>query len=577
MATDREKFIADQLGNELPDTSVRARLIKAFGALLGRDIILKQSRSREPSYVMDEEIQLRSPHDDFEELYFTWCYSWVLQAIGDAIKQEVLRNGVRIEPKFKKKCEKCGKEYQEEPESEKCEVEDCGGNLVNPDYMQRGEIKRLVEEPHQSYTFENVLSSVLDWELSLGNVFLTVGSKTLSLNDNGVIQKVSKPWSINVEDARYFFPITDSLGRLGSYEYFCPKCWDNWIAENYLNPKGVIWSQPNIEFVVDIRSNEPKCPNCGGAVVPTCYVEKVQDNIQARYDKSEVIHGAMKRTLPDLYGKSKVRELREVVQTIRNMDAYNEEVYGIGHVDKLISTPLDENEITQMKTRIETELKSYKRREIQTRGRAKSRKPRLIFLTGKRGAERSYVLDVMPSLRDMQSTDFYDRYINACCAIYKVQPIFLTFTLQGRTGQTPVIGIRVQDRTTKSYQQYLEVLFNENVWQKFGVTDWVMKFNKAEERDELRDAQIIQTYMAAALTAIRAGLDAEYRDGQLIITGEGEYMEAMRGGGGAPFRGGEPRREEEGVAQGVGSVRPEAETRESEVTGELVQRSDENA
>jgi len=103
------------------------------------------------------------------------------------------------------------------------------------------------------------------------------------------------------------------------------------------------------------------------------------------------------------------------------------------------------------------------------------------------------------------------------------------------------------------------------VWEKFGVTDWVIEFNKIEERDELRDAQIIQTTMAAALTAIRAGLEVEYRDGQLIITGEGEYMEQQ-------FRGGEPRTEQEGEAQGVASVRPEAETRESDTTGELVQR-----
>lgn len=553
----RKSRLFELLNGDSPDTSVRGRFLKGLGRLLGKGVILKRDRSKNPSFVMDPIPRMRAPRYNFPALWENWQHSWALQSVGRAITQEIMRNGWEGTSKFKLKCTKCNEEYDET-------VEECicgSTNLRKPDTTQLDELNKILQEPNPDYSFSDLLYSIINYDLGLGNWYLSIAPKEY--------KGLKKPAEIYVEDARFIIPVADVYGHLGSYQYFCPKCWERRIEEFSIG----MLQLADVDTYVDIRTlpenqrENPKCPKCGYSMIETAYVQQVAGEIQTRWGVEEIIHGSMTRVLPNLHGVSKLVVLWKVVETLQSMDDYNWEVYGTGKTGAIIQMPgYDEQEVTEIKTRIEQELQGIGNRDVQT-GRARlSKRIRTVFLGGKRDQEPLRRTEVMSSLSDMQGINFYMLYWQAIMSVYGVQAIFVTFSEKGKTGTTPVLQIRVQDRTTKDYQRHIEDVFNSKVLPKFGITDWIFKFKELEKRDELREAQIKQTNAAAALTWVRGGFNVSITEkGELEVTGEGQMPEQRT-------RVGEPRREEDGAPTGVESVRPEAETRESDRTGELVQR-----
>jgi len=562
MSKNRKSLLALMNNEYIQDDSRIAKILRPIVGLFGKDIILKESRQKIPQYVANEPAQIREPRYDPESLWETWKHSWVLGAIERAISQEITRNGYDVVPRFKSKCKKCGKEYQET--TEKC---DCGSKrLSEPDMSQWQEAKRLITEPNPDYSFVQMLNSIIEYELALSNWYLEVGfkrSRKLGLKS---------PKELYILDSRYIRPVANDFGHLGDNHYFCPSCYQKQI-EAFNN--GII-QHADIDEYIDVKQaflHDFHCEKCGSKLLQTCYVEIVNGEVQSRWDADEIIHGSKERVLPKLFGVSKLVELYKVVETLRHMDDYNWEVYSVGKVGKIVYLPeYDEHDIAVLQSRIEQELQKIAKRDIQSGQLRLSKKIRTQFVGGKRGAVPMEVHDIMSSLDQMQSREFYDLYVFASASIYGCQPIFMTFSERGRTGTTPILQIRVQDRTTKDYQGYIESVFNEKVFPIFGVTDWIFKFNKIEERDKLREAQIMNYKAATALTLVNAGFNVGFDENQeLEITGKGKRQEpTMRQEG----RMTEPRRAEDGsAAPGIASVRPDAETRESTRTGELVQRA----
>jgi len=555
--------------NNVPiqDKSFSMRFLSWLGKRLGKDIISKISRARNPSHVLAMDARLRKPRYDFVTLWESWQHSWSLEAVSRAITQEITRNGWENLPKFKVKCEGCGREYQET-------VEECckGKELLEPKKEQLAIADRITTKPNKDWDFDEYLRSLIEYELGLGNDYISFGRRKL-----GDAERIDE-WY--VEDTRFIIPLADVYNRLGDpKQYFCPYCWDKGIeALGRIFDKDTLpYEKLNNVLVVNAltlpvgQRENPTCQVCGRKLIRTAYVELVNGRVQSRWGEDEMIHGSMERVAPRLHGVSKLVVLWKVVETLLNMDDYNWEVYGKGHVGKFIEMPgYDEHEIAQVKTRIEQELQSLDKRDVQTGNVRLSKKIRVVLLGGKRNAEPFREMPFMPDPKQMQSLEYYMLYWGAINAVYGVQATFVSMPERGGTGSTPILRIRVQDRTTKDYQKHFENLFNMKVYPKFKITDWIFKFKKVEERDELRDAQIGQTKAATALTWRRAGVKIKIDDKGDVHPIPGDVKEPLPE---TRFRGSEPRREEQGVATGVASVRPEdTETRESEETGELVQR-----
>lgn len=99
-----------------------------------------------------------------QTLYEMVEYSDILRNIFAALKQEIFRNGFNVEPKFTLKCtnEKCGKEFDEEQEDEKCDR--CGAALREPDIEQEKILKALIENKlnENGHSLKDILREMED-------------------------------------------------------------------------------------------------------------------------------------------------------------------------------------------------------------------------------------------------------------------------------------------------------------------------------------------------------------------------------------------------------------------------------
>ena len=244
-------------------------------------------------------------------------------------------------------------------------------------------------------------------------------------------------------------------------------------------------------------------------------MQEINGQIVARFGRDEIVHGSSSRVLPEAFGNSKLISVWKLLAVLEAMDDYNWELYSEGHSGSLVVFPgHDQNEITALKEAIEREIKEKDLRDIQTGKRKYSKKIRTHFIGVKEPPIR---IPIMEDFEKMQSLDFYKLYAEKICAVFGVTPMFVSVVEATRAGVNPRMQIDVQNRTTRRYQRDIEDLWNEEVLPKFGITDWVLKFNSIEGRDVLREAQTEHRIAATAMTWRLAGFDVEVTEDKRLI------------------------------------------------------------
>jgi len=341
--------------------------------------------------------------------------------------------------------------------------------------------------------------------------------RKIVLNEDKEVEYEKVPGEIYIEDSRFIFPIADEHGHLGGYEYFCPICYDK------------IPGDAPVQSIRPEDSEEQKerlmtCQYCGGRMEQTAYVQEVQGAILARFTKDEIIHGSSSRVLPALFGNSRIITVWTLVQTILSMDEYNYEVYSEGAVGAILGLPgYDQLEVGEIKGFIEDELKHLDKKDIQMGRYKTSKKNRTLMMGLKKDSELQRV-PIMNDLKDMQSIEFYNIYVDAISGVYGVTPEFVGST---EAGIGVKMKIEVQNRTIKERQNNFADIFNSEVLPLFSITDWKLVFNPVEARDDYKLASVHQTRSAAALNYLRGGFKVSIGpDDQLIVSGKGELPDA---------------------------------------------------
>jgi len=495
-------------------------LLSWLGRRLGYN--LEKTQAALPEYVFEPEARIRKPLFDYISLFEVATTSWVLRKVFRAIIQESTRNRWHIAPRFKVKCDKCGKEYN--TSIDKCATKECGGTTREPSQKQYLLFDRIMRKPNPDYKMDDFVRSSIFYDLALDDWYWSIAysyePKTkngkIVLDENKQAVMIQVPKEIYVEDARFIFPIADEYGHLGNNEYFCPNCYD-------LTPlTDTFYTAKPGEIV-------PSCPLCQGPQKRTAYVQEIGGTIKARYSKDEIIHGSSSRVLPSLFGNSKIITVWKLVQTIASMDDYNWEVYTEGKVGSFLIFPgEDDIEVSARARKIEDELKRMDNRDVQT-GRYRTSKKIRTIMTGMRKGNQPIRIPIMEDLKTMQSMEFYQLYNEAISAVYGVTPIFVS--VAKGTNRNPRMEIDVQARTTQDHQSNYSDLFNEELLLRFGITDWIWEFNPVEERDVTREASVEHTKAATALTWLRGGFQVKLTEaGEVVASGVGKLV----GGGEGP-------------------------------------------
>ena len=517
------------------DKSLRKKFLNSLASLLR----VSKTEPKIPSYVFETEPIIRRPLFDRINLFDIASLSWPLRRAFRAIIQECTRKRWSIQARFELVCTKCGKEYQYKPPMQggnyTCLAGGCGGELKPPSLDQFKIVDALIKKPNRDYNFDDLVRSTIWYDLSLDDFYWGIafqrrpkevkdeqtGQMRIVLEE-GKVALEKMPKEVYVEDSRFIFPVADQFGHLGGYEWFCPECYGK-----------VEGDQPVVSIMPDTplmqQEQLKRCPRCKGLMEQTAYVQEINGVVTARFTKEEIVHGSSSRVLPSLFGNPKIITIWKIMQTILSMDDYNFEVYSEGKVGAMIGLPgYDQEEVDEINTNIEAEIKKLDKKDISTGRYERSKKIRTLML-GLKENQAPIRLQIMEDLKNMQSAEFYKMYLDGIAGVYGVTPEFVS-TSEGGAGQMK-LKIDVQNRTTTEQQQNIADLWNEEILPKFGVTDWILAFNPIEDRDELRAEQVVHTRAAAAFTFLQAGFQVNIGpDGKLVVTGEGHLREAEPAG-----------------------------------------------
>lgn len=491
--------------------------------------ILKADRTVIPEYIWEPTYKIREPVYNFEELMLIARTHWVLKNVFFTIIREAMSPGWRLEPAFIGKCPDCNKEYENMPPDSKCPK--CKKELVPPSEDQKETALRLLKAPDVDITFFELLKSTFVYDLVLDNYFLTIGYKYLQ-DPADPTQEIRLPFTLNVEDPRYFRVVADEKGHVGDpKQLFCPDCWQ----------PDLVYAPPQII-----------CPSCGRPLEKTAYVQRVGGAVKARYTKDEVIHGSSDRYAPNLYGESRIVCLWKLLVSMTAMDDFNLELYTEGKLGSIVNFPgHEQDEVNEIMDQFENESLRKRVYDPILRRFRTTKKIRSIMIASK---EPVKVTKIMEDFSRMQSLQFYKFWKSAVANTYSAMPVFTGDIEAGKAGTTPMMQVTVQDRAIRELHLGREDIINNRVFLAFRITDWNFRFNSLEIRDEMRLAQIGQIKANTALTWMKAGFNVRLNDhSELEVSGEGNL----------PEKEGKPTK----------SPQPEAIPVESEATGELRERT----
>jgi len=483
--------------------------------LVGGSLIVKSSRAPMYSDSGQEAVE-RTPDYLYPKFIRLSKIHWLLRTIIGARIREVMAPKWDIEPRFRKKCKKCKKEFQN-PDIKECDI--CGSKRFDkPDKAQYDNFRILIGLElgrrlviGEGKTFKDFLFSTLWYKISLADFYWCIGTTWEFDPDTRTVKRV--PRGVYVLDGSITFPVIDDYGQFTSDEYFCPSCY----KRQRLETKTDTFYSPDRD--TNINWNDPKCPLCKESLERTAYVQKLDGDIVARFTKDEVIHSSAERIDPDFYGTTQIVAAIKLLYVIDYYDEYNLQITSHGHANQILGIEgADKNKAEEIRAVIQNQLQSKIRRDARTGESEFSLEPVMVIIGLDQG-KRIIPVDISPKLSDMQSIDFYRLYVEKVAGLFGTTPVFINASTGNQNPNTSRIFIEVQNRTTRQDMSELEEPFNDLLLPRLGITDWVLRFGKIESRDELRDKQIILTNAQAVSLLLSAGFDVDLsEDGRDFTT-----------------------------------------------------------
>lgn len=443
---------------------------------------------------------------DYVTLYDLYRNDPVVRTVGDSIIRELLRprgaarTAYSIQPRWVCKCSVCGNEFQSEVKT----CPDCkhDGNskpvkTIKPEVAQRQRLKAFLDDPNVDDEMPDIIESAYHYIFSVGDWYLSM--------QKGDLLK-SSAFTIYNEDSRYMKVAADSHGNLGNGEWFCPL--DKTHPERYFpNENGVCPEHP------------------GSELKETAYIY-VDGNLRARFAKDEILHGKPSAWRPSLYSYSPLITSLIIIRTMKAMNINNLEMYDQGKLGNILCLPMKQEDANNIAQDIVKQANVPK--WDNNLGRWTFKRLKTFFLGVGTDGKAAVNVPAMPNSEEMQSLEWWKLWKTVVCAIYGVQDIYAGALEQGTTGQNPRMKVDVNNNTLEYWGSKFEDPFNNVVvMQGLGVTDWILKFNPMEEKDEMQDVTILSAKADAIQKFRDLGFDVEFTDeGEVKVTpGKAQSLE----------------------------------------------------
>jgi len=462
---------------------------------------MRKGRQIIASYADEPEAKIRIPRFREEELLEISKNHWLIRTIIKARTDDIINAGWEIKARFRKKCNACGKEYQD-IDVEECDNPGCKSkDFDEPDIEQYKKFDKFLKEPAPNKTMERFIRSTYHYGFALDKYMWEIAH--VKIYDPATLKYARSPaLEIRVLDTSTIEPIVNAYGDYGNYEWFCPLCYKEKFLQDGRDPF------IDIREYIDSRKPIPPC-SCGGEYKPTAYVQNANGKIVARWTIDEVVAEFPQAIEPSVEGLSSIVPAVKHLFIIDFMDSYNLQVYSQGDVGSFIVFPdTDDIEVQEIQAKLENKLRQRKYKDVIT-GQSEQSLQILTAMIGIQSGKEPKRLQLMESLDKLQSIDFYALYVEKVCNLFGVVPTFTPQESQSSTGNRLTITYLVPNSVTRASIKNFEETFNNKLLPKLKIEDWVLKFGKIESKDLMRDAQIRQTNMMAVSLAIDKGFDVE--------------------------------------------------------------------
>ena len=488
----------------------------------------------------------------------------------DVLNHEYHRNGFEVVPKYRYKCRKCKKEYQNKPvklknldqeveqpqmqgqmaqqqsapnihgdsqavaqqlqkpvskaethTGDELECDVCKGKKFDePDYKNRQKLVNLLEKyinnNHQTLVH---VSKQLARDLDIADMAYLAVLKKYVKGSNGKLRRSYVTEIIRLTPAQTFL-LANREGHIGVDKngneiYFCPQHRHNGT-------------------LLRSKSGVPKCTKCGyeciraAVEVTSQYMATVPDSKSTLYGMSEVImcHGKYWPSLT--YGYSPIFTLWTKALALSFMDEYVKKYFDKQRPPKNLLIIGSRNWSTLQK--------SFDNMKERLKEDPYGLNP-LLVETDRGGKSMVEYVDLTGSLQDLQFIEVREEFKRMIGAMYGVTGLYENAEATGWSQEG--LQMAVTNRAVKYGQDILLKDFYEPLCRMVGIYDWIVKLKAGEEMDELRDEQLqaqkIQNAAAMHQMGFKVEMDA---NNDFVFSRQPQEMAPGMPGQGMPGQGG---------------------------------------
>ena len=443
-----------------------------------------------------------------------------LRSIYESIQREMFRNGIKVRPKFKYRCDVCLKQFKNKPtvkyipmdqigksktrENEELQCDECGNDdskkFSKPDPKGRVVLKTLVNKKVNNNE-QTIVTLARMYERHLD---IIDQGYCLFLKDYK-IRQLEKPdpetgataiaddWDFSemiVLNPIQCVLIANNDGRLGYKSDGQPA----WICPRY-NHREKLQEKPHCSEC------GTKCLNAILEINSVPYGYPVTDAKLMWYAKDEVIFTAGKFYPDILYGNSPINAIWKKAMSLYHQDEY---------VWKYFDKDRPPKSILAIASRNYESAQAFMDKQRQG-ARADPFMPRPILVNAENANQAVQFIDLTPNFQELQLTEMRSELRQIMLAIYGLQPINSGEQGGGGLGDGS-LQLTLANRTIKTYQRFLNYEFFGKVAQMYSINDWEIYLVDSEEIDKLRDEQIKGAQIENASKMYSMGFDV-YTDG----------------------------------------------------------------
>lgn len=449
----------------------------------------------------------------------------VSRACTLALRKEVLRRGFIWKPLWTSKCPKCGCKYNREIPLDRCpkcdpqreikgevfsqlaemdDIEDMAnvlmehirdvstheGTMLYPDpkeYYAADEFLKCCNESGQP--FIDVLGSALDDMNIVDDSFLVIRKKYRVGTDGRVLKAAIH--EVQRGSPSLMRKVIDQFNRTGGRWWKCMICGaviesDIWGREQVEEGEPDVWS--TVAYHRMPVATPPRCDHCGNDHLEDVRYFGMRHEYgvpEQFYTDGEVIHWQYYRPGPQFGGPPGISlfviQTALLFQNIYIRDFFEKRKIPPGFMSVQTSNP-------------KGFWNFWKKMMIRWRV-DKMFLPVAISETdvGTGGSGGAKFIKIMDNLAEMQYTEARNEMRQRISSFYGVSATFMDDARQtGNASSSDGIQLVVSNRTAEAHQRLLNETVLPRLTRMMGIKNWVLQVRPTEDRDELKQQQIMQ-------------------------------------------------------------------------------------